>query len=143
MKSLYMLLLSLFFMITSSCAVDEETVSGKYKASQEVGAAGADATSGGGEVGAASAGEEGEEGEEGLSPEEIAEMEALALREQGKEVYDGMCMGCHTAPATTTLDARDAATLVGAAGIVPHQGLAAFPDADVAEAIIAYLVEPI
>lgn len=80
--------------------------------------------------------------EQGPSPEEQA---ALALRQQGKVIYDGMCLACHGEPAATTLNSRDAAQIAGQAGSFVHNSLdqATFPNVDQAAAVIAYLVEPI
>ena len=87
--------------------------------------------------------EEEEEEEEGPTPEEQAAAQALALKTMGKQIYEGQCMGCHMAPAVTTLNARDPAMLAAASALVPHMAIAAnFPNADMGEAIIAFLVDP-
>ena len=87
--------------------------------------------------------EEAEPEEAGPTPEEIAAQEAAALKLQGKQIYEGMCMGCHGAPAATTLNSRDANQIAQQNTFQPHSGIAAtFPDAAMAAGIISFLTEP-
>lgn len=158
--SLNLLWVLLLSVISWSCAEDE-TAAGKYLATRGAAmTADSDASASDGdedgEIGALGADDDGDDGDDGdeddedaddeLSPEEQAEAAALALRMDGKEIYDNQCMGCHMAPAATTLNARDPALLVVAAGNLPHMNAMIsdnFPNADMAEAIIAYLEEPL
>ncbi|SMF60428.1 hypothetical protein [Pseudobacteriovorax antillogorgiicola] len=145
-----------------ACGVNQDTNAGAYKRSQEGGtsqgaspASGDQSaqTAGNSDEDTATTGEEEvaadeeEEAEDGavVDPAEAEAQAAALLKAQGKEIYDNNCMGCHMAPAATTLNARDPALLVGAANIAPHVAAginANFPNNGMAEAIIAYLVDP-
>ncbi|SMF03262.1 hypothetical protein [Pseudobacteriovorax antillogorgiicola] len=88
--------------------------------------------------------EEEPEEEEEVDPAVLAAQQAAALVAQGKQIYEGQCMGCHQAPAATTLNSNTAAQFAANKDIAPHVGAGInnnFPNAAMAEAVIAFLAD--
>ncbi len=81
-----------------------------------------------------------EEGVEEASPEEIA----LMLRQEGKKLYEGQCMGCHLDVANSTLNSRDPLGIANQATAEYHVNIQAnFPNEDMAKSIVAFLNDPL
>ncbi len=74
--------------------------------------------------------------------EQTPESAERKLKQQGKEIYDNTCMACHQAAAASNLISLSAEEIANESDEDDHEDLN-FPNLQQAEAIAAYLNEPL
>lgn len=86
-----------------------------------------------------------EETGDGVTPPNQQDQAAAQLKAQGMQIYDTSCQGCHMPVAQTTIIARAAANIAGAAQSPTHVMAGInnnFPNQQQAEAVLAYILDP-